>query len=108
MTILQLVKKLRAAEDAAKNAADAVETAARHAIASGMALEDLGLGVRARRCISRAGVKTVEGLVGLSLEDLLANGIGVTSLCEVRERLFENGLCLRGEESYFAPKRAAK
>jgi DNA-directed RNA polymerase alpha subunit len=108
MTISQLVKRLRAAEAAAKSAADAMEASSRHAVASGMTLRNLGLSVRARNSISRSGVSTVEGLVGLSANDLVANKIGVTSLNEIRERLSEKGLCLRGDESALGFTRESK
>jgi DNA-directed RNA polymerase alpha subunit len=98
MTISQLVKKLRAAESAAREAADAAEEAVRAAGAAEMSIQELNLSVRARNVMSRAGVSTVAGLVSLSCHDLVANKIGVTSLNEIREKLAQFGLRLRGDD----------
>jgi DNA-directed RNA polymerase subunit alpha len=60
---------------------------------------ELDLSVRARRCLQRLNVATLNDLVQYSEADLLATrNFGVTSLSEVKTRLAEHGLQL-------APKR---
>ncbi len=59
---------------------------------------DLNLSVRARKCMTRLGLTTVGELVRKSQDDLLeCKNFGVTSLTEVREKLAQAGLKLRGE-----------
>ncbi len=61
-------------------------------------IADLNLSVRARKCMVRLGLTTIGELVRRSGDDLLeCKNFGVTSLNEVRERLTQNGLKLRGE-----------
>jgi len=61
-------------------------------------ISDLNLSVRARKCMVRLGLNTIAELVRKSGDDLLeCKNFGVTSLNEVREKLSEHGLRLRGE-----------
>lgn len=61
-------------------------------------ISDLGLSVRARKCMVRLGLTTVGELVRRTPDDLLeCKNFGVTSLNEVREKLTTHGLKLRGE-----------
>ena len=58
----------------------------------------LQLSVRARKCMNRLGLANIAELLTKSSEDLMeARNFGVTSLNEVREKLRERGLNLRGE-----------
>ncbi len=61
-------------------------------------MSDLNLSVRARKCMTRLGLTTIGELVRKSQDDLLeCKNFGVTSLTEVREKLTQVGLKLRGE-----------
>ena len=61
-------------------------------------MSDLNLSVRARKCMTRLGLTTIGELVRKSMDDLLeCKNFGVTSLTEVREKLDQAGLKLRGE-----------
>lgn len=61
-------------------------------------MSDLNLSVRARKCMTRLGLTTIGELVRKSQDDLLeCKNFGVTSLTEVREKLEQVGLKLRGE-----------
>ncbi|MEZ6096757.1 MAG: DNA-directed RNA polymerase subunit alpha C-terminal domain-containing protein [Pirellulaceae bacterium] len=61
-------------------------------------IADLNLSVRARKCMSRLGLATIGELVRKSGDDMLeCKNFGVTSLNEVREKLEQIGLKLRGE-----------
>lgn len=61
-------------------------------------VSDLNLSVRARKCMTRLGMNTIGELVRKSGDDLLeCKNFGVTSLVEVREKLTQIGLKLRGE-----------
>jgi DNA-directed RNA polymerase subunit alpha len=61
-------------------------------------MSDLNLSVRARKCMTRLGLTTIGELVRKSQDDLLeCKNFGVTSLNEVREKLAQAGLKLRGE-----------
>lgn len=61
-------------------------------------VSDLQLSVRARKCMNRLGLANIAELLTKSSEDLMeARNFGVTSLNEVREKLRERGLNLRGE-----------
>jgi DNA-directed RNA polymerase subunit alpha len=61
-------------------------------------ISDLNLSVRARKCMTRLGLTTVGELVRKSADDMLeCKNFGVTSLTEVREKLQQVGLRLRGE-----------
>jgi DNA-directed RNA polymerase subunit alpha len=60
-------------------------------------VSELNLSVRARKCMSRLGINTVGELVQRSENELLeAKNFGQTSLSEVREKLAQIGLSLRG------------
>ena len=61
-------------------------------------MSDLNLSVRARKCMTRLGLTTIGELMRKSQDDLLeCKNFGVTSLTEVREKLTQQGLKLRGE-----------
>lgn len=61
-------------------------------------ISDLNLSVRARKCMTRLGLTTIGELVRRSADDMLeCKNFGVTSLTEVREKLVQAGLSLRGE-----------
>jgi DNA-directed RNA polymerase subunit alpha len=64
----------------------------------GAPIGDLNLSVRARKCMTKLGINTIGDLVRRTGEDLMeCKNFGVTSLNEVRERLTERGLRLRGD-----------
>jgi len=64
----------------------------------GLPIGDLNLSVRARKCTTKLGINSVGDLVRRTAEDLLeCKNFGVTSLNEVREKLAERGLKLRGD-----------
>jgi DNA-directed RNA polymerase subunit alpha len=64
----------------------------------GLPIGDLNLSVRARKCTTKLGISTIGDLVRRTADDLLeCKNFGVTSLNEVRERLTERGLKLRGD-----------
>jgi len=59
---------------------------------------DLNLSVRARKCMNRLGITSLGDLVQRSADELLeSKNFGVTSLTEVREKLAQYGLTLRGD-----------
>ena len=61
-------------------------------------ISDLNLSVRARKCMTRLGLTTIGELIRKSADDLLeCKNFGVTSLTEIREKLVEFNLSLRGE-----------
>jgi DNA-directed RNA polymerase subunit alpha len=61
-------------------------------------VSDLNLSVRARKCMNRLNLATLAELVQRTADDLLeAKNFGVTSLTEVREKLQQLGLKLRGD-----------
>ena len=61
-------------------------------------IADLNLSVRARKCMVRLGLNTIGELVRRSGDDLLeCKNFGVTSLNEVREKLTNFSLRLRGD-----------
>ncbi len=61
-------------------------------------ISDLNLSVRARKCMVRLGLTTVGELLRRTGDDLLeCKNFGVTSLNEVREKLTQAGLKLRGD-----------
>lgn len=64
----------------------------------GLPITELNLSVRARKCTNKLGIATIGDLVRRTAEDLLeCKNFGVTSLNEVREKLSEKGLKLRGD-----------
>jgi DNA-directed RNA polymerase subunit alpha len=59
---------------------------------------DLGLSVRARKCLSRLGILTIGELMNRSPDELLGvRNFGVTSLNEIRQKLTEAGIALRND-----------
>jgi DNA-directed RNA polymerase subunit alpha len=61
-------------------------------------VSDLNLSVRARKCMNRLGINSLADLVQRSADDLLeSKNFGMTSLNEVREKLTQFGLSLRGD-----------
>ncbi|MGI9517671.1 MAG: DNA-directed RNA polymerase subunit alpha C-terminal domain-containing protein [Pirellulaceae bacterium] len=61
-------------------------------------IADLNLSVRARKCMTRLGLTTIGELIRKSADDLLeCKNFGVTSLNEIREKLTQFTLTLRGE-----------
>ncbi len=61
-------------------------------------ISDLNLSVRARKCMTRLGLTSIGELIRKSGDDLLeCKNFGVTSLNEVREKLTQAGLKLRGD-----------
>jgi DNA-directed RNA polymerase subunit alpha len=61
-------------------------------------ISDLSLSVRARKCMIRLGINTVGELLRHTGDDLLeCKNFGVTSLNEVRDKLTQHGLKLRGD-----------
>jgi DNA-directed RNA polymerase subunit alpha len=64
----------------------------------GKPIGDLNLSVRARKCMNRLGINTLGDLVQRSADELLeSKNFGMTSLNEVREKLSQFGLSLRGD-----------
>lgn len=61
-------------------------------------LEELNLSVRGRKCTTKLGILTIGELISRSAEDLMeCKNFGVTSLNEIREKLAERNLKLKGE-----------
>jgi DNA-directed RNA polymerase subunit alpha len=61
-------------------------------------VSDLNLSVRARKCMNRLGINTLGELIQRTADELLeSKNFGMTSLTEVRERLAQYGLTLRGD-----------
>ncbi len=61
-------------------------------------VSDLNLSVRARKCMNRLNITTLGELVQRTGDELLeAKNFGMTSLTEVRERLAQHNLKLRGD-----------
>lgn len=59
---------------------------------------DLGLSVRARKCLSRLGILSIGELMNRSPDELLGvRNFGVTSLNEIRLKLGEMGVALRND-----------
>lgn len=64
----------------------------------GRPVADLNLSVRARKCMSRLGITTLGELTSRTQDELLeSKNFGVTSLNEVRQKLADLGLKLRGD-----------
>ena len=64
-----------------------------------MTIEDLDLSVRSNNCLKRAGINTVLDLSKKSEEDMMkVRNLGRKSLEEVKKKLIELGLALRGSE----------
>ncbi len=61
-------------------------------------ISDLNLSVRARKCMVRLGLNTIGELIRKTGDEMLeCKNFGVTSLTEVREKLTDLGLKLRGD-----------
>ncbi len=61
-------------------------------------ISDLNLSVRARKCMNRLGLNNLAELINRSADELLeSKNFGMTSLNEVREKLGQFGLTLRGD-----------
>jgi DNA-directed RNA polymerase subunit alpha len=61
-------------------------------------VSDLNLSVRARKCMNRLGINSLGELIQRTADELLeAKNFGMTSLTEVREKLRQYGLSLRGD-----------
>ncbi len=61
-------------------------------------IADLNLSVRARKCMVRLGIGTIGELIRRTGDDLLeCKNFGVTSLTEVREKLTQHAIKLRGD-----------
>lgn len=61
-------------------------------------ITELNLSVRARKCTTKLGINTIGDLIRHTAEDLMeCKNFGVTSLKEVREKLAEYNLKLKGE-----------
>jgi DNA-directed RNA polymerase subunit alpha len=64
----------------------------------GKPVSDLNLSVRARKCMNRLGINTLGEVIQRSADELLeSKNFGMTSLNEVREKLAQLGLTLRGD-----------
>jgi DNA-directed RNA polymerase subunit alpha len=64
----------------------------------GKPVTDLNLSVRARKCMNRLGINSLGDLVQRTADELLeSKNFGMTSLNEVREKLRQYGLTLRGD-----------
>jgi DNA-directed RNA polymerase, alpha subunit/40 kD subunit len=62
-------------------------------------IEELELGVRSYNCLKREGIQTVGDLVTKTEAELLnIPNFGKKSIDEVKEKLDERGLSLRGED----------
>lgn len=61
-------------------------------------ISELGLMVRSRKCMIRLGINTWGELCQRTADDLCeCRNFGITSLNEIREKLADRGLYLRGE-----------
>ncbi|MCS6851161.1 MAG: tetratricopeptide repeat protein [Gemmataceae bacterium] len=61
-------------------------------------VSELNLSVRARKCMNRLGINNLGDLVQRTADELLeSKNFGITSLNEVREKLAQYGLTLRGD-----------
>jgi DNA-directed RNA polymerase subunit alpha len=61
-------------------------------------VSDLNLSVRARKCMNRLGINSLGELIQRTADELLeSKNFGMTSLNEVREKLSQYGLSLRGD-----------
>jgi DNA-directed RNA polymerase subunit alpha len=61
-------------------------------------VSELNLSVRPRLCLERLGIQTLGELVQRTGAELLATpNFGLPSLAEIREKLAQHGLSLRGD-----------
>ncbi|MGE3806834.1 MAG: DNA-directed RNA polymerase subunit alpha C-terminal domain-containing protein [Gemmataceae bacterium] len=64
----------------------------------GKPVSDLNLSVRARKCMNRLGINSLADLIQRTADELLeSKNFGMTSLNEVRDKLQQYGLSLRGD-----------
>lgn len=64
-----------------------------------MSLEDLELSARSLNCLKKENINTVRQLLSYSIEDMMKlKNFGAKSLTEVREKLSEYKISLKGEE----------
>jgi len=64
-----------------------------------MTIEELDLSVRSFNCLKRAGINTVEDLIGKSEDDMMkVRNLGKKSLDEVTNKLHSLGLDFAQEE----------
>ena len=108
-TSLQEIKELLAskglnvgmlAEDrgAGRFGVDAEEYSAQERAAMAKPIAELNLSVRARKCMARLGINTIGELKDHTADQLLeVKNFGVTSLTEIRSKLGEIGLKLKGD-----------
>ncbi|RLS35188.1 MAG: RNA polymerase subunit alpha domain protein [Planctomycetota bacterium] len=90
--------QLAAAVAAEETAIEPVEPSADEQEVHSLPITELSLSVRARKCTTKLGIMTIGELVRRTAEDLMeCKNFGVTSLNEVREKLTERGLKLRGD-----------
>jgi DNA-directed RNA polymerase subunit alpha len=69
---------------------------------------DLALSVRASNCLESEKIYTVGDLVSRSPEDLLGvRNFGKNTLIEIRQKLAELGLKLRGDDAEVSPDAGA-
>ena len=95
---LSLGQMATAAPVAAEPEPEPVEASADEQEIYSQPITELNLSVRARKCTTKLGINTIGDLVRRTAEDLLeCKNFGVTSLNEVREKLTERGLKLRGD-----------
>ena len=77
---------------------DPIEPSADEQEIYSLPLTELNLSVRARKCTTKLGINTIGELVRRTGDDLMeCKNFGVTSLNEVREKLTERNLKLRGD-----------
>jgi DNA-directed RNA polymerase subunit alpha len=61
-------------------------------------VSEMNLSVRARKCMNRLGINTLGDLIQRTADELLeSKNFGITSLTEVRDKLRQYGLTLRGD-----------
>jgi len=95
---LSLGMLAEAGAGAAEAAIEPVEPTADEQEIYSLPISEINLSVRARKCMTKLGINTVGELVRRTGEDLMeCKNFGVTSLNEVREKLAERGLRLRGD-----------
>ena len=64
-----------------------------------MTIEELDLSVRSFNCLKRAGINTVEDLIGKSEEEMMkVRNLGRKSLEEVMQKLSSLGFSLHSED----------
>lgn len=70
-------------------------------------IEDLELTVRSYNCLHRFGIVRIQQLLDMTVEQIRSlKNLGSKCLMEIRDKLAENGLCLKGDEEWLADFRA--